>query len=84
MGTARSYHTATLLDDGTVLVIGGQRAFLSGNGIQSAELFDPVSGTFALTGSPVNAEYPGHTATLLNDGTVLVIDSDGVGAELYR
>ena len=67
MATARNFHTATLLNDGTVLVAGG------GNfqPIALAERFDPASESFTGTGSLVTARSE-HTATLLNDGRVLV------------
>lgn len=73
MVTARVRHTATLLSDGTVLLAGGET--LSGNsfiGLSTAELFDPTSGIFSPTGS-MGTDRTDHTATLLNDGRVLVI-----------
>jgi len=73
MITARIHHTASLLNDGTVLLAGGDT--LSGstfNGVSTAELFDPTSGTFSPTGS-MGTDRTFHTATLLNDGKVLVI-----------
>jgi hypothetical protein len=45
LATARYIHTATLLPNGKVLVAGGV------NGGASAELYDPVSGTWTMTGS---------------------------------
>ena len=68
LNTARSYHTATLLPDGRVLVAGG-----GGNNdfLASAELYDPATGTWTLTGS-LNVSRIYHTATLLADGRVLV------------
>ncbi|HTA56525.1 MAG TPA: Ig-like domain-containing protein, partial [Candidatus Baltobacteraceae bacterium] len=78
MANTRRSHTATLLNNGTVLVTGGTDS--SGHALASAELFDPKSGTFALTGS-MTTPRQGHTATLLGDGTVLVA---GAGtAEIY-
>src|SRR5262245_59747170 len=69
MGTERESHTATLLPNGKVLVVGGQnldRGFLS-----SAELYDPASGTWTATRSvPLARGF--HTATLLPNGKVLV------------
>jgi hypothetical protein len=63
MHVARSGHTATLLKDGRVLILGGGNA--------TAELFDPSSGTFSFTGPPLAGRL-GATATLLLDGKVLI------------
>ena len=76
MESARSGHTATLLQDGKVLVLGGT-VYVSisiGKSLQSlgtAEIFDPISGTFSQTGS-LGTARTAHTATLLNNGKVLV------------
>ena len=66
MSAARAAHTATLLRDGRVLIVGGL-----GAGAGSAELFDPATRTFSRTGSPL-VPRASHTATLLADGRVLV------------
>src|SRR5205823_4277558 len=48
----RAFHTATKLDDGTVLVAGGHDAGLfSANPYAAAEIYDPLSGTWHDTGS---------------------------------
>ena len=71
MAEARSGHTATLLSDGKVLVAGGTIGPNAGLSANSAELYDPGSGTWSATGSMQGA-HDGHTATLLQNGTVLV------------
>jgi Galactose oxidase, central domain/Kelch motif len=71
MARARYYHTATLLPDGRVLVVGGTPDGLSEN-IAEAEIFDPETSRFSSTGKLAVGRYL-HTATLLNDGRVLVV-----------
>jgi large repetitive protein len=68
LNTGRIYHTATLLNNGKVLVVGG--AGPSGP-LSTAELYDPATGKWTYTGGPIWWRY-GHTATLLNNGWVLV------------
>jgi len=68
----RLMHTATLLPDGKVLVAGGYGIEDgSNNSLSSAELFDPVTGTWQTTG-PLNGRRSNHTATLLPNGKVLI------------
>lgn len=65
-----SYHSATLLPDGRVLIAGGQ----DHNGPQThavAEIYDPQTGTFTLTDS-LNVDRSSHQATLLPNGQVLI------------
>jgi hypothetical protein len=62
LNTARVQHTATLLQNGIVLVAGG---FVSNSHASaSAELFDPASGIWTATRS-LNTARDYHTATLL-------------------
>jgi WD40 repeat protein len=79
LNTAREYHTATLLPNGTVLVAGGQNA--SGGTLASAEVYDPATGTWAVTGTMI-AGHSWHTATLLPNGKVLV--AGGATTEVYN
>ena len=68
----RRFHSATLLPDGKVLVAGGIREFFSTvYSINSAEIYDPATGTWTVTGSLGTARGD-HTATLLSSGKVLV------------
>lgn len=67
----RRFHTATRLLDGRVLVAGGRGP--GGVVLDTAEIYDPTTGTFAATaGTLVNARQE-HTATLLADGRVLLV-----------
>jgi hypothetical protein len=70
MSTPRSGHTATLLSNGTVLVVGGTGDSL--NTLSSAEVYDPATATWSTAGSMSNPRA-GHTATLLPNGQVLVV-----------
>ena len=83
MATARSFHTATLLLDGRVLIAGGGNDSGLAAAVSSAEIYDPVRRTFTPSGN-MNAGRSGHAATLLPDGRVLIVGGDGVGsAELF-
>ncbi|MBT5773383.1 MAG: hypothetical protein HOH95_03300, partial [Dehalococcoidia bacterium] len=85
LATPRSLHTATLLDDGTVLITGGNHIY---EGLlTSAEIYDPTAsvpttsddpdhpaillGAFHPTGSLTHARQT-HAATRLADGRVLI------------
>ena len=69
MGSQRAWFTATLLNNGQVLAVGGRDRPLYG--LPSAELYNPSTGTWSLTGNLVTRRA-NHTATLLNNGKVLI------------
>ena len=74
MATSRWSHTATLLADGRVLVTGGFTGFVSGNAqavTDTAELYDPATGTWTTTGSMLTRRAL-HSVFRLADGRVLV------------
>jgi Tol biopolymer transport system component len=87
MSSIRDQHTATLLQDGRVLVVGGGGEGYSS--VSSADLYDPATGKFSKTGSMKVGRWL-HTATLLQDGRVLVTggrspkDSVYTSAETYN
>jgi WD40 repeat protein len=71
----RAEHSATLLPDGRVLVVGGFDVREEDN-TSTAEIWDPDTDTFGPTGSLAHPRA-GHTATLLPDGRVLVVGGWG-------
>jgi hypothetical protein len=79
LNTSRAQHTATLLQNGKVLIVGGQNNLSSGNDttLASSEIYDPVSQTFSLSGS-LNTPRSSHTATLLPNGKVLIAGGEQI------
>ncbi|MEP7039944.1 MAG: kelch repeat-containing protein [Chloroflexota bacterium] len=97
MVAQRSGQTATLLRNGRVLVAGGMGPNSSYDFLASAEIFDPTTNTWAATGSMLEPRggrgigvLAGLTATLLDNGTVLVAGGEGpfytplASAEIYN
>ena len=78
MTEPRWAHTTTQLDDGRVLVAGGD----SGQRVATAELYDPSTGEWSPTGS---MEHPrgDHRAVVLEDGRVLAVAGAGDSTEIY-
>ncbi len=70
MGVARFNHSAITLNDGRVLVLGG-------NHLSSAEVYDPSLDSFSPIGSMNAVHGLGHKAVKLLDGKVLVLGGDG-------
>lgn len=79
MSLARLSHRATLLEDGRVLVTGGNTAVGNTYDTKLAELYDAVTNTWSDTGSTANGRA-GHVAALLPDAKVLV--AGGVNANI--
>lgn len=82
LNTARGDASMTLLSTGKVLVAGGRAAgqYIN-NPLSSSELFDPITATFAGTANLLSARYY-HTATLLQDGTVLIAGGENSNSYL--
>ncbi|CAF1043838.1 unnamed protein product [Rotaria sp. Silwood1] len=89
MSVQRSYHTASLLTNGKVLVTGAllYNEFGYPSVLSSAEVYDPSSGLWTATGNMSNAKCA-HTATSLLNGKILIVGGESLNgslsnAELY-
>ncbi len=93
MATDRFGHAACALADGRVLVVGGTSLALGrkhghSETLASAEIYDPPTGSWTVTGA-LNAARDRPTATLLSSGKVLVAGGQGANgasvtfAEIY-
>jgi hypothetical protein len=87
MATSRSYHSATLLPSGKVLIVGGYTGGFRSTVLASTELFDAATNTWTVA-APMPAPHAGHAAALLKNGKVLVVagrstGGDSTAAELY-
>ena len=70
---------STLLSNGTVLVAGGTG--IQSQLLASAEVYDPASGSWSLTGS-LHTARAFNTTTLLTDGRVVVAGGDAQDSSL--
>lgn len=82
LNTGRYFHTATLLDNGKVLITGGTSIDNGTIKLNSCELFDPDSNKFSYS-SPMHFGRSQHSATKLSNGKVLVVGGHQNICELY-
>jgi len=90
MTTAREWHVATLLPNGNVLIAGGDQddGGVIANpeiNLQSAEIYDPMAGTFTATGN-MTVPRINFTATVIPaTGYVLIVGGGATQVtELYQ
>ncbi|MGA9805455.1 MAG: Ig-like domain repeat protein [Terriglobales bacterium] len=93
LNTARTGATATLLANGEILIAGGSSDGTAAKALNTAELYNSVTGAFTVagsgSGSVMTAARFGATATLLTNGQVLIAGGENSGgalssAELYN
>ncbi|WP_165371466.1 kelch repeat-containing protein [Pseudolysobacter antarcticus] len=90
MQSGRWAATATLLANGKVLIAGGATDFNPGTPIAKADIYDPATQAFTITG-PLGSPRAAATATLLPNGKVLIaggyiktgVSATTATAELY-
>lgn len=68
----RGGHTATLLDDGRLIILGGTRT-VTADALDSGLKWFPPEGDIEPLGSSLFAARTGHTASLLPDGRILIL-----------
>jgi len=93
IGYSRRNHTATLMPDGTILVVGGAHSALGTSVLSSVESFKENMSNYVADWSwdyipPMTYDRSHHTATLLPNGQVLVAGGfsgadQRASAELY-
>ena len=72
LNTPRASASATLLNNGLVLLAGGSTCNSPGCPSNTAELYDPNAGSFSYTTSNMNVPRFDHTVTLLTNGQVII------------
>ena len=82
LNQGRAWHTATMLPDGLVLILGGMG--FNQQIVSTAELFNPETQVFTLLSSINFMSRARHTTTLLSDGHVLITGGVGSNGETLR
>lgn len=87
MLTKRAGHTASLLPDGRVLVVGGEYSVVrfpnvTNYFLNTAEIYNPATRKWTRAASMLSSARSGHTATTLADGRILV--TGGMAAWWHR
>jgi hypothetical protein len=83
MSVGRAGHTATLLEDGRVLIAAGTNITSATNQsfLSSMEIYNPATGTFSPAAS-LGTARSAHTANILSDGRVVIIGGENAVSAL--
>lgn len=76
---ARSEHTATLLPDGRVLIVGGERD--NGTFSLTSEIYNPGAASFTYGPTLSDQARKGHETVLLSDGSLMVFGGEVGGQQ---
>jgi Kelch motif len=77
MSISRYFHAATLLADGRVLITGGAISTPQTQTTNTAEIYDPATGSFSVI-TPMMYNHECQQSVLLNSGQVLLLGGSGV------
>jgi len=81
MRSPRVFQVAALLPDGDVLLAGGSDlSDDSGGATNTAEIYNPSGKTFSDSANTMSAQRYAATGTVLNDGSVLIVDGEARSA----
>jgi hypothetical protein len=83
MHSIRYKHSATLLPDGKVIVIGGSNARMWAGQYATAEIYDPATGRFNETGRMSTARYKIRDAVVPLEGGRVLVAGGGPRVEIY-
>ncbi len=83
MHTGRIAPSISLLPDGDVLVVGGAVGGPTQDTTGSIERYDPATGTWSVD-APMSGPRSGHTATVLEDGAMLVVGGQDDDTRVLR
>lgn len=77
MNIGRAMHTATLMKDGNVLIVGGS-AEVDEKALKTAEIYNPQLNKFILLKNKTNVEHSGSKSFLLKNGKVAIVGRNGI------
>jgi hypothetical protein len=80
MSVERVFHTATVLANGKVVVVGGSNSLFTVT--KTIEIYNPSTDSWTLSAHQLTTARQNHTATLLTDGRILIAGGDNGSSPL--